>query len=130
MNAFQEKPAQAGFEKVLAIIQKLISIPSLSGNEEQAVKYLMRVASRLGFTRIGTDRMGNLIAEGDVGGGDGPVIVMTGHVDTVNADPNSWAPETRPWKQLLLATRAFPHLCSVHFPPPSWMMQARAPRLS
>jgi putative selenium metabolism hydrolase len=88
---------QPGFEKVISTIQKSISIPSLSGQEEDVIKYLMRVASRLGFSAVGTDRMGNLVVEGIIGSGEGPTIVMTGHTDTVNADPESWAPETRPW---------------------------------
>lgn len=88
---------QPGFEKVLSTIQKSISIPSLSGQEEEVIKYLMRVASHLGFSGIGTDRMGNLVVEGIVGSGEGPVIILTGHTDTVNADPDSWAPATRPW---------------------------------
>ena len=88
---------QPEFEKVLGTIQKSISIPSLSGQEEEVIKYLMRVASRLGFSSVGTDRMGNLVVEGIIGSGEGPTIVMTGHTDTVNADPESWAPETRPW---------------------------------
>ncbi|MDP8214865.1 MAG: hypothetical protein P9M10_06710 [Candidatus Euphemobacter frigidus] len=52
------------FEKVLSTIQECISNPSLSGREEEVVKYLMRIASRLGFSQIGTDRMGNLLVEG------------------------------------------------------------------
>ncbi|MFH1038301.1 MAG: M20/M25/M40 family metallo-hydrolase [PVC group bacterium] len=95
------------FGKVLSTIQELISIHSLSGREEQAVKYLMRVASRLGFNRIGTDRMGNLIVEGIIGSGEGPVIVLTGHTDTINADPASWAPETRPWTGAIRDGRLF-----------------------
>lgn len=87
----------SNFGKVLSTIQKSISIPSLSGQEEQVIKYLMRVASRLGFSTVGTDRMGNLVAESIIGSGEGPTIVMTGHTDTVNADPDSWTPETRPW---------------------------------
>jgi putative selenium metabolism hydrolase len=89
--------AQPNFSKVINTIQESISIPSLSGQEEQVIKYLMRVASRLGFSTVGTDRMGNLVVEGIIGSGEGPTIVMTGHTDTVNADPDSWSPETRPW---------------------------------
>jgi putative selenium metabolism hydrolase len=88
---------RAGFEYILNTIQKCISIPSLSGKEEPMVKYLMRVASRLGFSRVGTDRMGNLVAEAVIGSGQGPAIALTGHTDTVNADPANWDPQTRPW---------------------------------
>jgi len=85
------------FEDVLGVIQKSISLKSLSGAEEDVVKYLVRVASRLGFTEAGTDRMGNLVAGMTVGNGQGPVILLTGHLDTVNADPSAWNPNTRPW---------------------------------
>jgi len=85
------------FHEVIGVLQKSISIKSLSGKEEEIVKYLVRVASRLGFTDVGTDRMGNLVAGLQVGDGKGPTIVFTGHLDTVNADPQDWAAETRPW---------------------------------
>lgn len=98
---------QINFQDVLGTIQECICIPSLSGREEQVVKYLMRVASRLGFTSVGTDRMGNLVAEIVIGDGSGPTIVMTGHTDTVNADPDSWAPETRPWTGAIKNNRLY-----------------------
>ncbi len=88
---------QTEFSNVIHTIQKAISIPSLSGREEEMVKYLMRTASRLGFSRVGTDRMGNLVAEAPIGSGRGPTVVFTGHTDTVNAEAESWDPQTRPW---------------------------------
>jgi putative selenium metabolism hydrolase len=93
MNAIE--PAE--FQNVIHTIQKCISIPSLSGREEAVVKYLMRTASRLGFSRVGTDRMGNLVVEAVIGSGEGPTVVLTGHTDTVNAEAESWDPQTRPW---------------------------------
>ncbi len=93
MNAID--PAE--FQNVIHTIQKCISIPSLSGREEAVVKYLMRTASRLGFSRVGTDRMGNLVVEAVIGSGEGPTVVLTGHTDTVNAEAESWDPQTRPW---------------------------------
>ncbi len=85
------------FDQVVTAIQECISIHSLSGKEEQMVKYMARLASRLGFPQVKTDRMGNLIAEAVIGTGRGPKIILTGHTDTVNADPSGWDPETQPW---------------------------------
>lgn len=85
------------FSTVIQTIQKSISIPSLSGQEEEVTKYLMRTASRLGFNHVGTDRMGNLVAEAVIGSGRGPSVVLSGHTDTVNAEAESWDPRTPPW---------------------------------
>ena len=93
-----EQPARLfAFPELVSVAQRCISFPSLSGREEELIKYLIRVASRLNFSSVGTDRMGNLIAEAKIGNGRGPKIVLTGHTDVVNADTSSWNPETRPW---------------------------------
>jgi putative selenium metabolism hydrolase len=85
------------FEQVLDCIQGLIEMQTLSGQEEKIVKHLIRTASRLGFTNAYSDRMGNLIVEMVVGSGEGPRIVLTGHLDTVSVNPAEWDAQTRPF---------------------------------
>ncbi len=82
------------FEEILACIRGLIEMQTLSGQEEKIVKHLIPVANRLGFKNAHSDRMGNLVAEMVVGSGEGPKIVLSGHLDTVNANPAEWNPET------------------------------------
>lgn len=85
------------FEQVLECARGLIRMQAYSGQEEKIVKHLIRTASRLGFTNAYSDRMGNLIAEMVVGSGEGPRIVLTGHLDTVSANPAEWDAQTQPF---------------------------------
>ncbi|MCX6357513.1 MAG: M20/M25/M40 family metallo-hydrolase [Candidatus Aureabacteria bacterium] len=85
------------FEDVVACIQECISFPTLSGQEEALVKHLIKVGSRLGFPRARSDRMGNFIAEMVVGSGEGPTVLLTGHLDTVSAKASEWDPGTPPF---------------------------------
>lgn len=85
------------FEDVLSNIQDFITFPTLSGQEEKLVKHLIKVASRLGFSSSHTDRMGNFVAEMKVGSGEGPRIVVSGHLDTVSANAAEWEPDKRPF---------------------------------
>jgi len=88
--------AQYDFLKVLRFAQDLIQVPSLSGQERAAVDLCLRQAQRLGFDEVSFDRMGNFIGRMKLGNGAGKKLVLTGHLDTVNADPALWAPETGP----------------------------------
>lgn len=85
------------FENIVSCIQKCISFPTLSGKEEALVTHLVTVAAGIGFPRARPDRMGNLVAELVIGSGEGPTIVLTGHLDTVSARASEWAPETQPF---------------------------------
>jgi len=88
---------QISFEDIVSTIQDCITYQTLSGQEEKLVKHLIKVASRLGFSTARGDRMGNLITQIVVGTGEGPSIVLSGHLDTVNANPSEWNPQTRPF---------------------------------
>ena len=101
------KMREIPFEDVITCIQDCISIPTLSGQEEKLVKHLIKVSSRLGFNGAHCDRMGNLIAEMVVGTGEGPVIVLTGHLDTVSANPAEWDHKTRPFAGSILNGRLY-----------------------
>jgi acetylornithine deacetylase/succinyl-diaminopimelate desuccinylase-like protein len=76
--------------------QELIRLPSLSGQERPAVDLCIRQAARLGFDEASFDRLGNFVGRVRVGSGSGRRVILTGHLDTVNADPDQWSPETRP----------------------------------
>jgi acetylornithine deacetylase/succinyl-diaminopimelate desuccinylase-like protein len=51
--------------------------------------------------------MGNLIAELVVGSGEGPTVVISGHLDTVSAKPDEWNPRTRPFDGSILDGRLY-----------------------
>jgi LysW-gamma-L-lysine carboxypeptidase len=62
------------------LLYRMLEIPSLSGDEEQLALFLLAHMSGLGF-RAHRDEAGNVI--GDIGDGDGPVIMLLSHMDTV-----------------------------------------------
>jgi len=95
------------FQDVVSVIQDCITHPTLSGQEEKLVKYLIKVASRLGFSTAHSDRMGNLITELVIGSGEGPRIVLSGHLDTVNANPAEWDAKTGPFSGSIIDGRLY-----------------------
>lgn len=60
------------------LLESLVSIPSVTGQEATAVSFLQEQARADGFT-VTEDRAGNFIAET----GDGPLLLFVGHIDTV-----------------------------------------------
>ncbi len=64
----------------LQLLQRMVEIPSLSGQEQQLAHYLQDVMTQLGL-QSQIDEAGNVIGEG--GDGDGPLILFLGHMDTV-----------------------------------------------
>jgi putative selenium metabolism hydrolase len=95
------------FENVLSSIQDCITYPTLSGREGQLVEHLIKVSSKLGFTNVRSDRVGNLIAEMAIGSGEGPRVVLAGHLDTVSAKPSEWDPMTPPFAGSILNRRLY-----------------------
>lgn len=63
----------------IALLHGLVAQPSLSGNEQAAVTYLVAEMRRMGM-RAWIDPIGNAV--GSVGEG-GPEIILLGHIDTV-----------------------------------------------
>lgn len=63
----------------VALLHGLVAQPSLSGNEQAAVAYLVAEMRRMGM-RAWIDPAGNAV--GSIGAG-GPEIVLLGHIDTV-----------------------------------------------
>ena len=78
----------------VTLLQELIRFDTVNppGNERAAIEHLERYLSQAGFD---TEVLGaeserpNLVATLD-GQGDGPVLVLLGHVDTVLADASEW----------------------------------------
>lgn len=62
----------------LELLEKLVSIPSVTGQEADAVRFLQTQARQDGFKVI-DDHAGNFIAEK----GEGPLLLFVGHIDTV-----------------------------------------------
>lgn len=61
------------------LLQRLVEIPSPTGQEADAVRFLQEEARRDGF-RVVEDAVGNFIAEA---GRKGPLVLFVGHIDTV-----------------------------------------------
>jgi [amino group carrier protein]-lysine/ornithine hydrolase len=62
------------------LLAEMLAIPSLSGQEEKLSAYLAETMRSMGFAAR-RDEVGNVI--GEIGGGEGPTIMMLGHLDTV-----------------------------------------------
>ena len=83
----------------VALLQELIRFDTVNppGNERQAIEHLERYLGQAGFdVEILADDPArpNLVATLD-GQGDGPVLCLLGHVDTVLADASEWRHD--PW---------------------------------
>ncbi|MGZ4193433.1 MAG: M20 family metallopeptidase, partial [Solirubrobacteraceae bacterium] len=83
----------------VALLQELIRFDTVNppGNERPAIEHLERYLSQAGFdTEILAEdpERPNLVATLD-GQGDGPVLCLLGHVDTVLADASEWRHD--PW---------------------------------
>jgi acetylornithine deacetylase/succinyl-diaminopimelate desuccinylase-like protein len=85
--------------ETIELLQELIRFDTVNppGNERPAIEYLERYLAAAGFeTEVlaAQDDRPNLVATLD-GEGDGPVLVLLGHVDTVLADAADWRHD--PW---------------------------------
>jgi len=85
------------FGRVVHFAQSLIQTKSLSGQEKEVVEKCIREATRMNFDDAYFDRMGNFIGKISVGNGKGKKVILTGHLDTVNADSKYWDHETGPY---------------------------------
>jgi acetylornithine deacetylase/succinyl-diaminopimelate desuccinylase family protein len=79
-------------ERLVEIVKSLVSIPSVSGDELAIMEHVagMMEGAGIRYTVTGNDpRRPNVIAS--IGNGNGPVIAMNGHLDTVPvSDPDRW----------------------------------------
>jgi succinyl-diaminopimelate desuccinylase len=76
--------APARFDDAIAFASDLIRIPSLPGHEGEVAARVKDELARLGFERIRTDEVGNVI--GVIPGTDGgPSVMLSSHLDIVAA---------------------------------------------
>ncbi|EPR34867.1 peptidase M20 [Alkalidesulfovibrio alkalitolerans DSM 16529] len=77
-------------EQTVELTRDLIRAQSLSGEEKEAAGVLAQAMERLGFHKVRTDRLGNVV--GTIKGNrPGPKVLFDGHMDTVPVpDPAPW----------------------------------------
>ncbi len=75
-----KKLVEANKETIIKLVQKLIGIKSITGNEGDMIKVVAEEMKNYGFDEVKIDEMGNLI--GKIGNGK-RVLAIDGHVDTV-----------------------------------------------
>ncbi len=81
-------------EALLDFLRRLVRTPSLPGQEGAVAELVMAEMRRLGFGEVWRDGAGNVV--GVVGAGDGPMLMLNSHMDTVEpAEPERW--EADPW---------------------------------
>ncbi|MCH8024699.1 MAG: YgeY family selenium metabolism-linked hydrolase [Candidatus Marinimicrobia bacterium] len=82
------KAAEEGLPDLGRFLRDIIAIPSPSSQEGPVIERIGAEMERLGFDRVETDPMGNLL--GTIGSGK-HLIAIDGHVDTVDVgDPGQW----------------------------------------
>lgn len=83
------RPAMKHTEAMTTFLQELVRIPSLSHHEGAVAARLADEMRSVGLDEVWTDRIGNVI--GRVGSGEGPKLLLNGHLDTVDVgDPQRW----------------------------------------
>mgnify|MGYP006291459983 CR=1 FL=1 len=79
-------------ERLDAFLRDLVCIPSFSTREDLVAERVAVEMERLGFRDVRTDRIGNVI--GWVGADSGPILMLNGHMDTVDvSDGSKWTRE-------------------------------------
>lgn len=63
------------------LLYEMLAIPSPTGAEDELARHLDKMMNEIGFTAW-RDEVGNVI--GDIGTGDGPVVMLLSHLDTVD----------------------------------------------
>ena len=75
-------------QELIELTQSLIRIKSVSGQEEQIIKFIEQKMKSLGYDEVVIDSMGNLL--GRIGNGEKSVL-FDSHVDTVAVtDEEQW----------------------------------------
>lgn len=71
-------------------LKALIEIPSLSGEEGKAAKFMQNALDQIGVTPQ-VDEAGNVY--GEIACGDGPTVLLNGHLDVVpEGNLEAWKP--------------------------------------
>ena len=75
--------------ELISFAQMLVQTPSLSGQEAGVAALIRAEMERLNYDRVWVDEAGNVV--GCIEGGDGPSLMLNGHMDQVDAgDPAHW----------------------------------------
>lgn len=72
---------------MLAFAQSLVRTPGLSGDEEAVARLVAAEMKTLGYQDVAFDEVGNV--SGTIAGRGGPVVMLNGHIDTVDPGPES-----------------------------------------
>ena len=85
-----KKIAESLYPQMIDFCKRIISVPSLSGDEEAVSEVYIAEMKRLGYDEVFRDDWGNVI--GLIHGTeDGPVIMYNGHMDVVTpGDAEEW----------------------------------------
>lgn len=75
--------------ELIAFAQKLVQTPSPPGQEGDVAALVQIEMAHLGYDEVWSDEAGNVV--GRVAGGNGPALMLNGHMDHVDAgDPACW----------------------------------------
>lgn len=77
--------AQDYYPPLVDFTQHIVATPSLPGHEGDVAEIITTEMANLGFDEVWRDQVGNIV--GKIQGGDGPVILLNGHMDHVDAGP-------------------------------------------
>jgi succinyl-diaminopimelate desuccinylase len=81
--------ARAYRAELIDLAQRLVQTPSLSGREANVAALIQAEMQSLDYDAVWVDEAGNVI--GRIEGGDGPALMLNGHMDQVDAgDPAGW----------------------------------------
>ncbi len=88
MDVFRLSPQDQN--NLVTFLRDLVRTPSPSTQEGAVAERIVAEMTRLGFRDVHTDRIGNVV--GWIGPGHGPVLMLNGHMDTVQvSDPEAWS---------------------------------------
>jgi putative selenium metabolism hydrolase len=80
---------RANREGLIAFAQQVVRTKSLPGEEGQVASLIQEHMRKLGYNAVWVDEVGNVI--GRIDGGEGPSVMLNGHMDHVHAsDPGLW----------------------------------------
>lgn len=72
--------------------RRIVQTPSLSGCEGEVAAVIVRELKSLHYDEVWTDDVGNIV--GKINGGDGPTILLNGHMDVVDPGPDDGWPHS------------------------------------
>lgn len=76
-------------QALLSFLERLVRTPSPSGQEGDVAALIQTEMRRLGYDAVWMDDHGNVL--GRMGSGDGPLLMLDSHMDTVAvAEPYAW----------------------------------------